>query len=140
MKILVSEFKCLVYNFFIDVVKVILFVKFKKLGYFNVCYIIDCIEIFIEILSDLNFRVVMWLDYKYYNIVKLLVLIILYGFFNFLFKVWGGRILDVYLIRELLFYDIIEFGDEVMVDCGFIIVEDFLIRSLRLYIFFGKCG
>lgn len=123
-----------------EVVKKIMLKKFKKLGYCKVCYIIDCIEIFIEILSDFVIRVLMWLDYKYYNIVKILVLIILNGVFNFILEVWGGCILDVFLIREFEFYNIFELYDVVMVDCGFIIVEDFLFYRVEFFILFGKCG
>lgn len=76
----------------------------------------------------------------YYNIVKVLVFIILNGVFNFVFKVWGGRIFDVNVIREFLFYDMCELYDEVMIDRGFIIIEDLILRYCKLYIFFGRCG
>lgn len=95
---MVKELKCFIYNLCKDVVLYYLFKKFNNRKYKNVRYIIDCIEMFIEILKDFKIKVVIWLDYKYYYIFKVFVFIMLCGFFNFVLEVWGGWVLDVVII------------------------------------------
>ena len=56
------------------------------------------------------------------------------GSFNFISEAWGGRAADVAITRNSGFYDILEYGDEVMADKGFTIAEDLLVRHCRLHI------
>lgn len=60
--------------------------------------------------------------------------------FNFVSEGWGGRTSDIVVTRESGFYDLLEYGDEVMADKGFTIAEDLLIRHARLHIPPGKRG
>lgn len=69
-----------------------------KLWYLKCRVIIDCIEIFCERVCNLILWVFIWFNYKYYNIIKILVGIILSGVIFFVLKVFGGRVLDKLII------------------------------------------
>lgn len=60
--------------------------------------IIDCIEVFCERVRNLILRVLIWFNYKYYNIVKILVWIFFIGVVFFIFNVFGGRVFDKLII------------------------------------------
>lgn len=73
--------------------------------------IIDCLEVFIKRLLNLFVRNIIYLNYKYYNIIKFFVGIIFVGVIFFLFKCWGGRVLDKELIISSGFLDFLEYDD-----------------------------
>ena len=114
--------------------------KFRKPGYSNVRYIIDCTEVFVETPNDPLLKAATWSDYKHHHTAKVLVSITPGGAFNFISKAWGGRTSDVQITRESGFYNILEPYDEVMADRGFTIAEDLLTHLCRLHIPPGKCG
>lgn len=71
-----------------------------------------------------------WFNYKYRNIIKILVGIVFIGVILFLLKVFGGRVLDKVIIKKFGFLDFLEYGDLVLVDRGFLIFEDLVIRGV----------
>lgn len=89
----------------------------------KIIVIIDCFEVFIEKLFNLLVRVQIFLSYKNYNIIKVLVGIILQGIIFYVLEVWGGCVLDKFLIENCGFLENFILGDMVMVDRGFIIIE-----------------
>lgn len=94
--------------------------------YFKCCVIIDCIEVYIEIFFSLEIVVMCWLNYKQYYIVKFLIGIIFNGVVLFVFFVYGGRVSDVFIVKDCRFLNFFQFYDEVMVDWGFKIYDLFL--------------
>lgn len=73
--------------------------------------IIDCLEVFIKCLLNLFVCNIIYLNYKYYNIIKFFVGIIFVGVIFFLFKCWGGWVLDKELIISSGFLDFLEYDD-----------------------------
>lgn len=59
----------------------------------------------------------------------------------FILNFWGGNVLDRYIIEYCGFLDIVKFGDEVMVDRGFLIRDLLLERRviLNILLFIKKC-
>ena len=55
-------------------------------------------------------------------------------------KCWGGRTSDNHLTRNCGFLDIVESYDSVMLDRGFQIREDLLLRRADLHIPPERCG
>lgn len=49
-------------------------------------------------------------------------------------EVWGGRMLDKYFIENCGFFEYLIFGDMVMVDWGFIIIESVGLKYVKLVI------
>lgn len=83
----------------------------------------------------------MYSIYKLKNIGKCLFGIFLLGIFIFVFDVYGGNVFDRFIIEYLNFFELIEEGDDVMVDRGFII-RDLLIKRkviLNISLFIRKC-
>ena len=107
---------------------------FKEKGYSKVRVIIDCFEIFIERSKSLEVQAVTWSDYKHHNTVKFLIGISPAGFITFLSECYGGRASDQFICKDSGFFDMLEFGDEVMADRGFQICEELLARNTRLVI------
>ena len=95
---------------------------------------IDCTEIFIERPRNLASQACTWSDYKKHNTAKFLIAIAPNGMITFLSKAWGGRATDVHITRESGFYNLIDAGDIVLADRGFVIKEDLLLRGARLEI------
>ena len=107
---------------------------FKEKGYSNVRVIIDCFESFIERSKSLEVQAVTWSDYKHHNTIKFLLGISPAGFITFLSDCYGGRASDKFICQDSGFFDVLEFGDEVMADRGFQITEELLARNTRLVI------
>ena len=79
-------------------------------------------------------RLVLGQIIKKHNTVKFLIVIAPNGMITFLSKAWGGRATDVHITRESGFYNLIDAGDVVLADRGFVIKEDLLLRGARLEI------
>jgi hypothetical protein len=140
VRFLAEEFKFLIHNPPKEIALQHLPKKFKCPRYRNVRHIIDCTEMFIETPKDPKLKAATWCDYKHHQTLKVLVSIMPCGAFNFISEGWGGRASDVAVSRESGFYDLLEYGDEVMADKGFTIAEELLDRRARLHIPSGKRG
>lgn len=140
VRFLANELKCLIHNPPKEIAMQHLPKKFTAQKYRNVRHIIDCTEMFIETPKDPKLKAATWSDYKHHQTLKVLVSIMPCGTFNFVSEGWGGRTSDIVVTRESGFYDLLEYGDEVMADKGFTIAEDLLIRHARLHIPPGKRG
>lgn len=73
--------------------------------------------------------------YKCYNKVKVFVVIVLNGYIMFILYSYGGRVSDSFIIKFCGFLNLLRFGDDVMIDCGFIIGEDFFVCKVKFNIF-----
>ena len=108
-------------------------VAFQK-HYPQVRCIIDCSEIFIERPTSFQARAQTYSNYKKHNTVKFLISITPTGVVCFLSKCWGGRVSDQELTRNSGFLKLIEPGDVILADRGFLIEEDVAIQGARLVI------
>ena len=102
--------------------------------YKNLRCTIDCTEIFIEKPRNLHIQALTWSEYKRHNTVKFLVAIAPNGHISFLSDAWGGRATDVHITRESGFLNLIDPGDLILADRGFIIREDLIQRQATLEI------
>ena len=96
---------------------------FKVLFGAKVAIIIDCFEVFIERLSNLEARACMWSNYKHKNTVKILVGITPQGVIAFVSESWGGRISDKYLTEHWGILRKLLPGEIILGDRGFDIVD-----------------
>ncbi len=99
---------------------------FKTAGYSKTRCIIDCTEIYIERPKSLHVQATTWSDYKKHNTAKYLIAISPTGYIIFLSDGYGGRTSDVFICQDSSFYRKLEYGDEIMADRGFQILEDLL--------------
>ena len=100
----------------------------------NVRCTIDCSEIFIERPTSFKARAQTYSNYKKHNTVKFLIGITPAGVISYLSPCWGGRVSDKELTRESGFLNLIDPGDEILANQGFLIGDELAIRGARLTI------
>ncbi|XP_052284750.1 uncharacterized protein LOC127881097 [Dreissena polymorpha] len=105
-----------------------------KPKYRNARTIIDCTEIFIERPGNLTARAATWSNYKHHNTLKYLVAITPLGSISFVSKAFGGRTSDKVVTLRSGFLDLLEYGDLVLADRGFLIGEEIAARNCFLSI------
>ncbi|XP_065056361.1 uncharacterized protein LOC135684653 [Rhopilema esculentum] len=96
--------------------------------------IIDCTEIYIERPKSLDDQAATWSDYKKHNTIKYLIGITPSGFISFVSNGYGGRATDQHICRDSGFYNLLEYGNEIMADRGFQIRDDLLHFYCTLYV------
>ena len=104
-----------------------------KPSYRNCRVIIDCTEIFCERARNLTLRALTWSNYKHHNTLKVLVGISPSGAISFI-STFGGRVSDKVITQKSGFLDLLEYGDQVLADRGFLIDEELACRGASLAI------
>ncbi|XP_067681957.1 uncharacterized protein [Haliotis asinina] len=96
--------------------------------------IIDCCEIFIERPGNFTARAMTWSNYKSHNTIKVLVGIAPYGAVTFVSRAFGGRVSDKVITQRSGFLQLLEHGDLVLADRGFLISDDLAACGAQLAI------
>ncbi|XP_071118519.1 uncharacterized protein [Haliotis cracherodii] len=96
--------------------------------------IIDCFEVFIERPGNFTARAMTWSNYKSHNTVKVLVGICPNGSITFVSRAFGGRVSDKVITQRSGFLQLLEHGDLVLADRGFLIAGDLSARGAQLAI------
>ena len=95
-----------------------------KLVYPKTRVIIDCTEIFIESPSSCRAQSITFSTYKHHNTAKGLIGISPNGYPSFVSSLYAGRTSDKKLLKDCGLLNLLESGDQIMVDRGFDIEED----------------
>ena len=95
--------------------------SFKAKSFRKTRAIIDCFEIFIQRPTNLRIRSLTYSNYKHHNTLKCLIAICPNGNITFLSKCHGGRASDKSITLESGFLKMLEAGDLVLADKGFLI-------------------
>ena len=107
--------------------------QFKKL-YPSARCIIDCTEIFCQTPSSMPLQSATYSSYKHHNTFKGLVAISPNGGVIFVSKLFAGSVSDKEITRSSGLLDLLEPGDSVLVDKGFDITYDCMVRGAKLLI------
>ncbi|XP_077523639.1 uncharacterized protein LOC144134651 [Amblyomma americanum] len=105
--------------------------NFKEL-YPSTRIVLDCTEIFIENPSDYKTQSDTFSSYKGHNTAKGLIGITPNGFVSFVFNLAPGRLSDREITRHSGLYELLEEGDSVMADRGFLIEDDLRQLGVKL--------
>lgn len=89
----------------------------------NCTFIIDCTEIKTEAPSDLEQQHFLYSHYKGTHTLKFLVGIIPNSMVAFLSKAYGGRHTDSFIMRDSAFLSLVQPGDVVLSDKGFLHIK-----------------
>ncbi|XP_049526078.1 uncharacterized protein LOC125946606 [Dermacentor silvarum] len=89
----------------------------------NVRVILDCFEVFIQRPSSLLTRAQTWSHYKHHNTVKFLLAICPQGMITHISKAFGGRASDKLITEDSGVLQLLDRGDIVLADRGFLIAE-----------------
>ena len=103
-----------------------------KPTYKNCRVIIDYTEIFCERARNLTLQALTWSNYKHHNTLKVLVGISPTGAVLFLSRAFGGRVSDKVITQKSVFLDLIEHGDQILADRGFLINEELASRGATI--------
>ena len=103
--------------------------RFKRFQ--NVRIILDCLELFIQKPMVPISQKITWSSYKHWNTFKLLVGITPTGVISFIPLLWTGSISDKEIVKQSGLLNLLEEGDAVMADKGFLIQD--LLTFKRLY-------
>ncbi|XP_064464256.1 uncharacterized protein LOC135375493 [Ornithodoros turicata] len=103
-------------------------------SYTSTRVILDCTELYIETPSDFRVQSDTYSTYKSHNTAKGLIGIAPNGFVTFVSDLAPGRISDKALVRQSGLYKLLEEGDAVMADRGFLIKEDLADLKVDLHI------
>ncbi|XP_062591744.1 uncharacterized protein LOC134253245 [Saccostrea cucullata] len=103
-----------------------------RLKYPNTRVIIDATEIFVQRPRNPSAQSRTWSNYKNKNTFKALVGISPNGAFTFISELWSGNISDRSITLRSGFLDLIQRGDHVMADRGFLINDLLLQRGAQL--------
>jgi len=103
---------------------------FRK--YIHTRIVLDCAEVPVEKPKCLRERILTYSSYKGRHTLKFLVGVSPSGMVTFLSTMFGGRASDKKIVSESKVLDKCEYNDGVMVDKGFKIDEECLLRNLRL--------
>lgn len=95
--------------------------------------IIDCTEIFVEVPSAMLAQSQTCFNYKHHNTYKVLVAVAPIGNVTFVSDLWGDSVSDKEITKQSGLIDMLESGDNVMVDRGFEI-QDILPNDITLNI------
>lgn len=105
----------------------------------NVRCVIDCTEIFIQRPNSLTVRAQTWSNYKHHNTMKYLVGVTPAGAISFISIGWGGRASDKKITCDdipdrVSFLNMVERGDNIMADRGFLIGDELAMHGAHLKI------
>ncbi|XP_046844577.1 uncharacterized protein LOC124438460 [Xenia sp. Carnegie-2017] len=103
------------------------FQKFK-----NLRIIIDCTEFFIQKPKIPGSQKISWSSYKHWNTAKLLVGITPTGIFSFIPPLWTGSISDKEIVTNSGLINLLEKGDGVMADKGFLVRDLLVVKKVHL--------
>lgn len=95
----------------------------------NVTVIIDCADFFsIKKPRNPTAQSQTFSSYKQHNTFKTLVFISPSGAITYISKLWGDNVSDRFITKDCGFFDLIQPGDEIMADRGFLL-RDFLLKK-----------
>ena len=104
--------------------------RFKQFK--NVRIIIDCLELFIQKPKVPSSQKITWSSYKHWNTAKLLVGITPTGVVSFIPPLWTGSISDTEIVKQSGLLNLLEEGDAVMADKGFLIRDLLAFKKVHL--------
>ncbi|CAN7944841.1 unnamed protein product, partial [Ixodes hexagonus] len=94
--------------------------------------VIDCTEVSVSRPLNMDTQQIVWSNYKQNSTLKYLVAVNPHGAVVFVSKACGGRVSDKELTIASGFMDLLEAGDQVLADRGFLLHEEFYERNVQL--------